>query len=81
MISLFLPVSMTTERYAARMRNCLGAFLFFLNSDTTIFGRFRIHSDNQTRDKNGHFQQLANFSGFFIPPESDFFCHFYSQAL
>lgn len=52
MISLFPPMSMTTERYAARPERCLG--LFFA-SNTAILRKFAIYSDNQAKEKNGHF--------------------------
>lgn len=61
MTSLFLPVSMTTGRYAARPRHCLRAFFA---SDTTILRKLTIHSENQAKEKNGHFQYLAYFHGF-----------------
>lgn len=61
MTSLFLLVSMTTGRYAARPRFCLGAFFA---SDTTILRKLAIHSDNQAKEKNGHFQNLTYFCGF-----------------
>lgn len=52
MISLFLPVSLTTEKYAARPENCLGVFFA---SNTTVLRKFAVYSDNQAKEKNGHF--------------------------
>lgn len=46
MISLFLPVSMTTERYAARPENCPG--LIFASA-TTILRKLAIYSNNQRK--------------------------------
>lgn len=48
----FLPVSMTTERYAARPEHCLEVFFA---ANTTILRKFAIYSDNQAKEKNGHF--------------------------
>lgn len=53
MISLFLPVSTTTERYAARPENCPGLMIFA--SATTILRKLAIYSNDQTKEKNGHF--------------------------
>ena len=52
MISLFFPVSMTTETYAARPEHCPGEFF---TSNTTILRKFAISSDNQDKEKNWHF--------------------------
>lgn len=50
MISLFHPVSMTTERYAARTEHCLGVLFA---SNMTILRKFAIYSDSQAKEKNG----------------------------
>lgn len=48
MISLFLPVSMTTGRYAVWLR---GRGVFFA-ANTTIQEHFTIHPDNQAEKEN-----------------------------
>lgn len=52
MISLFHPVSMATERYAAGPELCLGVLFA---SNITILRKLAIYSDSQAKEKNGHF--------------------------
>ena len=68
MISLFLLVSMTTRGMQLDQDTAwewvLFFFFFIFPFKTTILRTFAVYSDNQTKEKNGHFQYLGNFTVF-----------------
>ena len=69
MISLFLLVSMTTrgmqlDQDTAWEWGFFCFFFFIFPFNTTILRTFAVYSDNQTKEKNGHFQYLGNFTIF-----------------